>query len=370
MHAGGIISLFALVVQAHAELKVMPFRHASLDNTTLNVLANPGLGMTRSLRFNALQNPARQLPYQFAYKQTSGSSMLPNVITRAEAAEKKYPGGQFDWLFKGAGDGNFADPKNAGDQLQDASKVMNAFSEPIGSCKVPDYCLFTEKSPKVCVSFMADGSDNRCVSIFQFSKTNRWRRFWTTDSMGTEYTKKDNWMSEFEGRAIPGLKFDDLSVKCPSLPAAVLDSGFSKDMWNNCEIKFKEYKYVSPKSSKFSAEQSEVVNTSPFVIKKPSLGQGRRPEEIRNQCDQFRDAIEMICNQCASEAPTDGAKSAFVAKCDAIQGGPAAPAEMISQVESFNFPFIALIALVGSSSMLFFFRRTSPAEEAFLAAYK
>merc|ERR1719313_1581357 len=196
--------------------------------------------------------------------------MVPSVITKA---------GNWDWLFLGAGEGNFANPLEAGQAIEDASKVKNAFGEKVAPCKVPDYCLFSEKSPRICASFMADGSDNRCLSIFQFVKTNRWRRYWTSPSMGKAYEKQDNWMAQFEGRAIPGLKFPDLNVKCDALPAAVLDSTFSSEMWNSCEIKFKEYKYVSSGSSKWSGAQTEVVNTSPFVIKKPSLGE-TRPEEI------------------------------------------------------------------------------------------
>jgi hypothetical protein len=346
--------IITLLMEAHAELRITPLPDGSVDNTTLHVLGMPGQQQVR-YTLRAPQQPVHQMPsgpYQmFPYKHIRGSS---NVATQSQTSDKE-GSKTFDWLFQGGGEGNFKSKEEL-DAVGsvDASKVVNAFGESVQPCKVPDYCLFDKKSPKVCAHFLEDGSDDRCISIFEYSKANKWRKDWTQEPISEKYTE----------RAIPGMNFPQIPVKCDAVPSAVLDSQFSLEMWSSCEIKYKEYKYVSPKSSQSGGEQSKVVNKSPFVIDKPSLKE-INPADIASKCDRFRDAIRSICDVCSSVAGNDAAKAALSGKCDAIQGDGAPGEALDAQTSSvaFGFSSFTLIGLfVGSLTtfaMLQFYRHTS-----------
>lgn len=336
-----LIILTTLVAEAHAGLQVLA---KPSHQRVLNRFPTP----QKPHLFHVLQQSIHQLPHQtLPYRHTSGSSIMPSVVTQAEksAVPERAPdvmskdGGTFDWLFMGVSDSTAPmDP----DKL-----TVNAYDEAVGPCKVPDYCMFTDSSPKVCVSFLEDGSDNRCISIFEYSKTNKWRASMTQEPISEKYKE----------RAIPGMNFPQLAPKCDAVPTNLLESSFSKDMWSSCEVKFKEYRYVSPKSSKFGSENTKVVGKSPFFINKPSLKEFR-PEEISSQCDRFRDAIKSICDTCGSVAPSATAKDTLASKCAAIQGDSA---ELFTQTspDALSVPSVALICLFVAISVSFAMLRLS-----------
>merc|ERR1719162_1059042 len=138
-------------------------------------------------------------------------------------------------------------------------------------------------------------------------------------------TGQGPWSDQFEGQpwciciwAYSNyiLQHKDLSVKCESIPAKVLEEQYSLDKFKQC-------------GSMSSTE-------------------GCGPEDIRR-------SIQSLCQQCDGQASDQASKAALKSKCDAILvSAPAAPMKLYSEDMTLQLPRTELTTLPLYGQILLF----------------
>lgn len=150
-----------------------------------------------------------------------------------------------------------------------------------GDNLVPDYCGFSEDSPKICTipKDLFVEQNPKCASIFSlsagsFAKAN----LYEVGSVNT--------------------------VRCDAISSDVLDSQFSSNMWNDCDFTVREYPfeqlYVTKEETSYPMSAKGTWN----------LGRDTR----KGRCVRFRQAMRMVIDACAKQAPSESAKSAILSK--------------------------------------------------------
>jgi len=164
----------------------------------------------------------------------------------------------------------------------------------------------------------------------------------------------------------------DLIPKCDALPASVLESSYSLEMFANCGFEARDYKYVSEYSSRYrgpGADNSVKTKKDPFKIAKPSLKEDQ-PDLFSGRCERFRQIINGLCNTCSVQASGSTNKDALFAKCGKMDW---TPDEMLAETSEdvTIVPAAGLIGFfVGSGAVLAMFRRraSTSAEQPLLGA--
>jgi len=105
--------------------------------------------------------------------------------------------------------------------------------------------------------------------------------------------------------------------KCDAMPAAVLKSEYTYQTYSTCEYEAREYKYVSPASSKYKSDNSVVTKQDPFFVNKKSVGEMGTPK-VSTRCARFRKVVNELCDICTIQASGAG-KQAITEQCSALK---------------------------------------------------
>eukprot|EP00746_Dinoflagellata_sp_MGD_P160751 gnl/MRDRNA2_/MRDRNA2_87648_c0_seq1.p1 gnl/MRDRNA2_/MRDRNA2_87648_c0~~gnl/MRDRNA2_/MRDRNA2_87648_c0_seq1.p1 ORF type:complete len:348 (-),score=77.36 gnl/MRDRNA2_/MRDRNA2_87648_c0_seq1:267-1310(-) len=181
----------------------------------------------------------------------------------------------------------------------------NVLGGDLESCSASEDCTYNAESPQICVGLAPRVREGGKDRLF-FSDA---RSFELTPPEG-----QFKWKPEYVGQCVPffefgsdsfmkGLRFgnNDLVPKCQSIPSSVFLSEYSLDLWQNCGMEAKEYKYYSPSSSKATSDGTSVTKKDPFYIKKPSFGE-EQPDMMSPKCARFRQGIERLALLCSDQA--------------------------------------------------------------------
>lgn len=235
-------------------------------------------------------------------------------------------------------------------------EYVNIYEEPLVKCIEDDYCSYRSAemlSHDICatirlkmsveahgMSWAADGAKNdpECENILAYGASTAKRR---QDNRG--YVM------------IP---------QCSALPAGVLDSKFSVDMMVGTVLKERILKpnYDLDKAAVFTTEVRDVKGTI--------LG-GSKTQYTRGT-NNFRAAINSICELCAAEAPNDQAKENLATACAKIKAldTSAAAEQETGAISAFATGLVAAFIAGGAIFALLRFRSAAQvaAEEPFLMA--
>lgn len=254
---------------------------------------------------------------------------------RAEAAE---PAKEATGLAKGAelakaekeGEKKGADAKD-----KKSSAPVNVFGTAIAPCGQEGECSFTSYASDLCIANVPydkqkfwNGMPGSDMGVFvgNTDKEGLWKQvaqclnFWDYGvppmMWGQRTIGKGVWIFPWKeditmllrswGKRLKYGFVDDVLV-CEAVPSAVLDSDYSKDMWENCEVSYSKYVYTKGNPT--------------FPGGKEMLS-----DESSRRCMRFRQSIERVCEVCAGQAPNDGAKSTLSSMCEAVGVGGPAPA--------------------------------------------
>eukprot|EP00746_Dinoflagellata_sp_MGD_P161523 gnl/MRDRNA2_/MRDRNA2_88708_c0_seq1.p1 gnl/MRDRNA2_/MRDRNA2_88708_c0~~gnl/MRDRNA2_/MRDRNA2_88708_c0_seq1.p1 ORF type:complete len:361 (+),score=81.20 gnl/MRDRNA2_/MRDRNA2_88708_c0_seq1:115-1197(+) len=340
------ITLLALLFQVNAELN-MALQDADLDDATLGMLANPVRGNARyqgaqnwmaTPQFRTNPRSYQATPYQSApisvpqLQQQQQAIQQRFVMTAAEAAEAEAPAGP---TYEG----------------------KNIFGEDLAKCSASEDCTYTAESPQICVGLtprVREGAKDPLGAA---------------DARSFELTAPEGqfkWSDSYVGQCIPffefgsdsfmkGIRFgnQDLVPKCDAIPSSMFTSDFSMDLWQNCKVEAKVYKYISPSSSKWKGDQTETTDKDPFFIKKPSFGQ-EQPDKMSAKCERFRQGIEKIASLCSQQGSSSQMET--LNKIKATMGP--APALSESTMEVTTSPAMALFCFLVAGGVIFTMSRT------------
>merc|ERR1719356_399462 len=190
-------------------------------------------------------------------------------------------------------------------EAEEASEpeYVNIYEEPLVKCIEDDYCSYRSAamlSHDICatirlkmsveahgMSWGADGATNdpECENILAYGASTAKRR---QDNRG--YVM------------IP---------QCSALPAGVLDSKFSVDMMVGTTLK------ETVQKLNYDLDKNSVLTTETRVKKGTILG-GSKTQYTRGT-NNFRAAINSICELCAAEAPNEKAKENLATACAKIK---------------------------------------------------
>lgn len=317
------LTLLALLSQVNGDLAL---QDADLDDATLGILANPVRG---NARYQGVQNwmttPQFRMNQQRSYQATpyqSAPMSVPQlqqqqaiqqrfVMTPAEAAEAEAPA---EVSYEG----------------------KNIFGEDLAKCSKSEDCTYTAESPQVCVGLtprIREGAKDPMAGA---------------DARSFELTPPEGqfkWGDNLVGQCVPffefgsdsfmkGIRFgnNDLVPKCDAIPSTLFTSDFSLDLWQNCKVEAKVYKYVSPSSSKWKGDTTETTDKDPFYIKKPSLGQGEQPDKMSAKCERFRQGIERVASLCSQQGSSS--QMDVLNKIKATMGPAPALSESVVEVST------------------------------------
>lgn len=318
----------AFVAQAHAELRVSVLQQPNLDNTSLSVFRMP-VSQQVSRSFGVPQQ--RPKLHSFQSWLPNGAPMIDPMVQRntLTAAE---PGDQSakDWIqaWKDKKDGGGA--PGAAPTVNDTPELWetNVFGAKIEDCPAGDLatCKYGGEVNQICVGIGARqrqgstdagwlaASDARSFVLSKPESAFQWNpslmseciSVWDyTDETGTDFGA---WLRYGNSDIIP---------KCDAVPAAVLKSAYTVETYSTCEYEAREYKYVSPKSSKWKSDNSVVTKQDPFFLNKQSIGETGVPKSS-NRCARFRKAIDSICEVCGVQAK-GAAQAGIQSQCDALK---------------------------------------------------
>merc|ERR1712232_402827 len=118
--------------------------------------------------------------------------------------------------------------------------------------------------------------------------------------------------------------------KCSALPAGLLESKYSMEMWSGVEKKERIYE---------------------------TLGEGPRVESqgMTDKTSRFRASIEYICEACTLQAPNEEAKASLLGKCKAIQSSALTEDDTVSH-NALSVSTVALASLFISGFTFVLFR--------------
>lgn len=203
--------------------------------------------------------------------------------------------------------------------------TQNVFGAAVQNCGESE-CVYTGDSPEICVS-IENILIPQCISVWNLKEGVFKKRLASRQGMGNL----------------------EIIPQCGAMPSAVLQSEFSKEMWDSCYIESREYKYVSPSSSKYKGASgtSTVTNEDLFMIGKPSLGE-ERPKRLSAKCQRFRGVIESVCNMCGEQAADESSKGALGGMCEGLIGAPAELAETRPDVGSGTVAVLTGLAAVSA----------------------
>jgi hypothetical protein len=204
----------------------------------------------------------------------------------------------------------------------------NVFGESIQECPALDgsaTCTYKGNAPQICVGVgprVREGAKDpsgaadarsfilekpmeaymwnpsfqaQCISIWEY-----------TDETGTDIGAWFKWGNS------------DVIPKCDAMPAAVLKSEYTAEVYSTCEYEAREYKYVSPASSEYKGRDNSVVTKrDPFFLKKESIGESGIPKSS-TRCARFRKVINDLCDTCSMQASGAG-KGAIESQCAALK---------------------------------------------------
>lgn len=259
-----------------------------------------------------------------------------------------------------------ATKKEEKEEAPKSKDPVNVFGGKIASCGSDDECEYDGVSAQICVSLVPynqnvfwngmPGKDDfrdgrkakagtfvgntdaaglwkqagKCMSLYEVGAENM---IWTKDSLAGKWTWifpfKSGWSNifrSFKKRITYGF-LDDVVV-CDAVPSSVLDSEFSINMWNNCELEVREYDYA------ISAQ----YQTKSFIEKRPNS----------RRCQHFREAIVKVCSKCADQATDAKMTDALKAKCDAIGASAAFASEESSGSRVEYFIGLSLASFAGA----------------------
>lgn len=268
------------------------------------VLGNPGL---KGMKYEARSAPFRPNPvYQaaanhFAVPQFQQVPQLSQQRSVASMAKSDVEDRQ-EWIAKYK-----AKMADNIDTSEFAGK--NIFGTDLQSCSPDEECTYTADSPQI------------CVGLTPRERYGAKDRIWFSDAKSFELKPPPGqfkWKPEYKGQCVPffefgsdsfmkGLRFGamDLVPKCAAIPSSIFTSEYSLDLWQNCMMEAKEYKYVSSTSSKYQSDSTVTTKKDPFFIKKPSLKEDQ-PDLMSPKCMRFRQGIERLATLCEEQAgPSD-----------------------------------------------------------------
>lgn len=256
-----VISLFALVMKAPAELTVSQ-RDADLDDTTLGVLPSSVARVAPSnplLHSRMPQNQKIGHQWMHPFPSASSETGLGAGASRAVAA---------------------AMHAKAVASRAEESGPLNVFGEKLAGCENEgDLCAYTDDSPQLCVRTGKLTFRFECKSIW----TAEWKQFKTAGGK----------IMENQAPAVGD------TTKCEAVPAEALTSPYSKKSWDSYWMTARVGKGT------FNEDGVEVIEDQ-SVPKKSSKGR------------RFRQSIDFICQTCALYAESDAAKTSLMEKCNKI----------------------------------------------------
>jgi hypothetical protein len=218
---------------------------------------------------------------QFAVPQLSAPQQR-SVAVGSELADRQ------EWIS------SWKSKQGAGDVDTGAMAGKNVFGGDLDQCSASEACTYTAESPQICVGLAPRVRQGQSTSFELKAPEGQFQ-----------------WKPEYIGQCIPfaefgsdsfmkGLRFgnQDLVPKCTAIPSSIFTSAFSLDLWQNCLMEAKEYKYVSPASSKFKSDSTETTKKDPFYIKKTGEEQ---PDLMSPKCARFRQGIERLAMLCSDQ---------------------------------------------------------------------
>lgn len=322
--------VLASVAQAHAELQVTPVQNSDLDNTTLGfVMSNNRMSSFQQGPRSVFRTP-QQLPMRNVPMYQQQAPLMRNTLTQAEGGG---PASEWisNWKAKQAGGGGATVSAKDSPELW----ATNVFGKTIENCPASDgsaTCTYKGDAPQICVgigprqregaSDPTAGADATTFLLTKPMEANMWNAgllaqcisIWDyTSETGTDI---GSWLRFGNSDVIP---------KCDAMPAAVLKSEYTAETYQTCEYQARDYKYVSPASSKYKADNSVVTNKDPFFVQKPSVGEAGIGK-VSTRCARFRKVIDDICDICAVQA-AGADKSAITTQCTALKSTVPADAD-------------------------------------------
>lgn len=293
------------------------------------VLGNPGL---KGVKYQAGASQFRPPMYQGVASHFAAPQLSQQRSVVAYGEKEDAQAWIANWKAKQGG-GAAADVG--------AMAGKNILGGDLDSCSASQDCTYNADSPQICVGLAARIREGSDVSLF------------FADAKSFELKPPDGqfkWKPEMVGQCVPFFEFgsdsfikgirygnNDLVPKCSAIPSSVFLSEYSLDLWRNCGMEAKEYKYVSPASSKFKADATEVTKKDPFYIKKPSLGEDQ-PDMMSPKCARFRQGIERLALLCTDQADAS--------QLSAMEGMKAAMDSAYSIQTTNNVTGVAAVALV------------------------
>jgi len=203
-------------------------------------------------------------------------------------------------------------------------------------------------TPQVCVDIKPlDGEQNIFKSVFG------WNRIGPTGpkcvpvwALGAKELSKNSLYGT-----------GDFSLECNALPSDILEGGYTKDEYNNCEYFFKDYPCFSQESHLQQLAGKEYISDKTYVS-----------NAINGRCTRFRRSIEFLCSVCADRAGSETAKAELGKKCNALatsaieepRGSHATPGLLC--LGSF------MLALIGLTMFRSFHKRVQALQEPLLHA--
>lgn len=340
------IILFAAV--ANAQVGKLGHQKAPYGVTVPRQRANPVLS---SQGFSA------RLPTWSAPQQQQRFSSVASA-TEAEEARKWID----NWKAKQGGLATTGDAAAAAPAGEGSDPKVNIYNSDTASCGSGPACEYTSENPDICVSNVPYDQTKFWVAMpgkgageytgnidaaGEWKKVAKCESIWEVGSPSMIFGKRTQgsflfpnidwatWAQSFAKRVKYG--FVDDVVVCESVPASVLDSSWSAEMYDNCEISYK---------------------IRPF-----GPGGGRvETADTNMKCQRFRNAIEKVCSKCAGQAPSSGAGESLASKCAAI--GVSAAAGLAPDSNATGFGYVMLfsltsfvLALIGLSKVFRGFRK-------------
>jgi len=272
-----VVTLFTFMTAAHAELKVLPFHQEDLDNVTLGIF-------TSQLTKGALIPPSHIV---------TPLNRLSPMNLRMPQGRPDFSQGMRAWLaspYTGAQMTSVSATAGA-PRVVAAAATTNVFGEQLQGCKAEgDLCEYTGDQPKICVRTGKFTMRFSCKSIWEAN----WKPF--RKSGGEEVPAGEQKPAAGD------------TTKCEAISSEVLDSQYSKDVYDNF--------------------WSSVTVGKVKDVARPGMGPNDAATQIVQEAQpkknaksrRFRKSIDFICRTCALYAEDFGpdAKSTLDSKCRAM----------------------------------------------------
>jgi hypothetical protein len=316
--------LIACVAQVHAE--VAPLHQADLDNVTLSVLMSRVPAYQKGPQSFGTPQQSRHVAMSPQWFPHSFPTAQRSTLTAAAADQSAAEWIQ-TWKAKQAGGGGAAPFK-----AQDTPQLWetNVFGDDIKECPAMDgsglTCKYKGDAPQICVGVGARqrvGSTDEgwlaASDARSFVLQKPMEAFLWNDGLLAECISIWDYTGETGTDIGAWFKYgnSDIIPKCDAMPAAVLKSEYTVETYATCEYEAREYKYVSPASSKWSGDNSVVTKKDPFFLKKDSIGEEGIPKSS-TRCARFRKVVNELCDICSVQASGKG-KEAIDSQCAALK---------------------------------------------------